>query len=190
MTEHGLHLFVASLVAQTGRIQVPALQRQAIDLIGTDACALIAGRQQTNITEGQHRHVGLQLTHFQLGLGVTHLQRAFQAAVLIRRAPVTVHRQQTGIDPVRTAVEFEAEQADDIHTKTDRALGITGLDVEDEALRPLLRLRLLIGPDDVGEVPTEVVIARLQGGRGVFDEAALGGQRTCAETRGDSHGQH
>ncbi|MCY1464825.1 hypothetical protein D9M71_828960 [compost metagenome] len=69
-------------------------------------------------------------------------------------------------------------------------MGVTGFDVEDETLRPLFSLRLFVRPDDVGEVPTEVVIACLQGGRGVFDKAALGRHRPRGETRDERHGQH
>ncbi|MNV54496.1 hypothetical protein D3C71_1466920 [compost metagenome] len=190
MAEHGLHLLVAGFVTQAGRPQVATLHSQAIDLVGADTGALVAGRQQANIAEDQYRQVRLQLSNLQLGPGVTHFQRTGQAAVVIGGTPVTLHRQQAGIDPVRAAVELEAQQADDIHAKPDGALGIPGLDVEDEALRPLLGLRLRVSPDDVGEVAAEVVIAGLQGGAGVFDEATLGSQCASGKTRGERQGQH
>ncbi|MNL10227.1 hypothetical protein D3C87_1310230 [compost metagenome] len=165
------------------------LQRQAIDLVGGDACALITRWQQANIAECQHWQIGLQLTDFQLGFGVAHLQRAFQTTVVVRRAAVVLHRQQTRVGPVRSAVELEAEQADDVHPKPDGALGVSGLHVEYETLGPLFSLRLLVGADDVGIVAAEVVIARLQRRGGVFDKAGFSRHRTRGKTRDDSQGQ-
>jgi hypothetical protein len=48
--------------------------------------------------------------------------------------------QQSTVTVGRAGVQFEAEHAQRIHTNTYRALRITRLHIEDEALRPLFAL--------------------------------------------------
>ncbi|MCY1302592.1 hypothetical protein D9M70_522570 [compost metagenome] len=103
----------------------------------------------------------MQLADLQLGVRHLQLERRAQAAVFVRSFTIAMHRQQSGAGAVRAAVELDAEQADQVDTDADCARGVAGTGVEDEALRPFLGLGLLVGPDYVGEVAAEVVVARL-----------------------------
>ncbi|AMO75786.1 hypothetical protein PcP3B5_23450 [Pseudomonas citronellolis] len=156
---------------------MPGLQGQPGDFAGGQRGALVAGRQQADVAEHQHRQVGLQLADFQLGLGELHLAGHAQAAVVVRRAAVAAHRQQAAVGALGAAVQLQAQYADGVQAEADGPRGVAGTEVEDEALGPLLRFGLPVGPDDVGEVAAEVVVACLQGGAGTFDQPFGRGRR-------------
>ncbi|MNF99887.1 hypothetical protein D3C84_828050 [compost metagenome] len=117
----------------------------------------------------------MQLADLQLGLRQAHLAGHAQAAVVIGGLAILLHRQQAGVDPVGAAVQLDAEGADGVDAEAHRTWRVAGLEVEDEALGPFLGPGLLVRPDDVGEVAAEVVVAQLQGGGGILDEAGFGG---------------
>ncbi|MCY1305863.1 hypothetical protein D9M70_556890 [compost metagenome] len=78
--------------------------------------------------------------------------------------------------------------ADGVQAKAYRPRRIAGLEVEDEALGPLLRLRLLRAAN-IGEIAAEVVVARLQGGRGILDETRFGLDETGADAGAEQYGK-
>src|SRR5690606_9283445 len=120
--------------------------------------------------EGEHRQVRGQLSQSELGLRPAHLEGGSQATVFILRLAIAASRQQAGVDPPAATIELDAEHANGINAEANRPLGVTGIDSQDKTLRPFFGLRLLIGADDIGEIPTEIVVARLQRRRGALNE--------------------
>src|SRR5690606_38659321 len=119
-----------------------------------------------------------------------HLERRAKTAVVVHGLAIAVVRQQPGIDPPPAAVEFDAQLAEQIDAETYRALGVAGVHFENEALRPFFGFGLLAGTDDIGEVTAEIIIACLQGRRGVLDETTLGSEgRRHRQGGSDSQGQ-
>ncbi len=157
------HIVHAAVVARAVLPHLPAIERQALDLLGGDHSALEGLRQRSAVVRAQDRqyHHPLADTHF--GFGQLGLRRDGQAAEVIRRMPIAgcaMHRQQAGAVGTATAVELDRQQAQGIHAEPYRTGGVAGLEVEDETLRPLFRLAQRgVG---VHEVAVDIEVAQVQ----------------------------
>jgi hypothetical protein len=83
---------------------------------------------------------------------------------------------------VRAGVELEPEQAQGVQAHADAALGVAGLVAQQEALGPLLRVRLAGAA--LAIVTVEVEVAQFQAGLAVADEVGLGAERQAGGDRG------
>ncbi|MNE13450.1 hypothetical protein D3C80_1062830 [compost metagenome] len=186
VVDQRVHLLAVGRVAQAGGAELAGAQGQPGELARLQHRALVCRRQQAQIAEQQHRQVGHQLAHLQLGLRHLELDRRTQAAVFVRRLAAVQAGQQPGPGMFRAAVELETQQAGNIHTHAKGALGITGAGIEDKPLRPFLGARLGAGALDIGIVAAEEVIARLQRGAGTFDETGLFCRGLCTQSGGNT----
>src|SRR5690606_1919554 len=143
-----------------GGFDAATLQGQSGELAAGKGSALIGRGQQTNVAEWQYGNVRLKFTELEFGFGNPRLQGKPHATVIVRRRSAVFDRQQPCPYPTGTTVELEAEGSNTIDTKTDRAWGIAGFEVENEALRPFFGLGFFSAPN-IQIVALKVVVPGL-----------------------------
>ena len=167
--------------------ELAAVQGQAVDLVGSQLRALEGLRQRTTIVRTQDRQHGEPFADLQLGVGQLGLGGDGDTTEFVGRAAVVMHRQHVAVVSVAVAVEFHREHAQHVEAEADRAFGIAGARIEDEALGPGFCLGLVAArPGVVDEVAVEVVVAQAQGDLGVIDET---GCVACAGQGGETGGE-
>ncbi len=167
------HVFHACIVARAIATELPAIQRQAVDLLGRHLTTAESLRQRTTVIGAQnwqHRH---PFTDFQFGFGNPRLACNAETAEIIGRATVAVDRQQLSAPCAFATIELERIQAQHVNPETDHTLGEARLGVENKALCPFLGFALrscAVGEGRVGEVAVEVRITQRKCGFGIVDE--------------------
>lgn len=157
------HVFHAGVVTRAVAPELAAIQRQPVDFPGRHLAALKGLRQRAAVIGAQDRQHRHPFAHFQFGLGNPSLARHTQTPEIIRRATVTVDRQQLSASRAFAAIELERIQAQHIDPETDHALGKARLGIEDEVLCPFFSFvlrRCAVGKCGVGEVAIEIRITQ------------------------------
>ncbi|MNZ69519.1 hypothetical protein D3C78_878210 [compost metagenome] len=92
-------------------------------------------------------------------------------------------RQQAGAGAVGAGVEFDTEHPQGVETKANRAVGVAGLEVEHEALGPLVTFGLL-GARAIAKVAVEVHVAGFEGRFAVIEKSSLAQRRDAGKGEG------
>ncbi len=167
------HVFHARVVARAVAAELPAIQGQAVDLLGRDLTTAKRLRQGATVIGAQDRQHWHPFTDLQFGLGKPRLACHAQAPEIIGRPAVAVDRQQLSTARTLAAIELDRVQAQHVNPEAHYALGEARLGVENEALCPFLGLALRRGAAGVrriGEITVEVGITQVERGLGVVDE--------------------
>src|SRR5690606_24875905 len=184
--------FVIGRGATAGPLDLAQIQGQALDVPGGQLTATECLRQQAAVVEGQHRQFGLQGTEAQFGFADTGLAGEVDAAEIADRAAVVLQREEGTRVAVTVGLGGAAAriQADTNLAQGVRTCGITGLEVEQEALAPRRALRG--GGGATAIVLVEVEVAGAEGGTGTLDESLTGlgqGGQGGQQSEGDGAGQ-
>src|SRR5690554_3273814 len=189
--------FVIGRGATAGPLDLAQIQGQALDAPGGQLTATECLRQQAAVVEGQHRQFGLQGTEAQFGFADTGLAGEVDAAEIADRAAVVLQREEgtrvavtVGLGGAAARIQADTNLAQGVQPEADRTCGITGLEVEQEALAPLLALRG--GGGATAIVLVEVEVAGAEGGTGTLDESLTGlgqGGQGGQQSEGDGAGQ-
>ncbi|MCY1491845.1 hypothetical protein D9M68_256430 [compost metagenome] len=183
------HVLVVRGVALVVLAQTPGVDGQAVDLQGVQLAAAEGLRQQTAVVGLHHRQLGHQGADLQGALRRAQLggQAEFAVFVVGGLTGLRVTLEQAGAGAIRAGVELETEQADGVHADADGALGVAGLQAQQETLRPLFLFGLRGA--FLAEIAVEVEVAQLQAAFAVLDELRLSqtwnGQ---SAERGQGHG--
>src|SRR5690554_4047971 len=139
---------VISGVAALGHVDLAEMQGQAADVFRGELTATESLRQQASVVESQHRQLGLQRADTQFSLGNARLAGEVDAAEIADRAAVVLQREEgtrvavtVGLGGAAARIQADTNLAQGVQPEADRTCGITGLEVEQEALAPLLALR-------------------------------------------------
>src|SRR5690606_22167434 len=92
-----------------------------------------------------------------------------------------------GLGGAAARIQADTNLAQGVQPEADRTCGITGLEVEQEALAPLLALRG--GGGATAIVLVEVEVAGAEGGTGTLDESLTGLGQGGQQSEGDGAGQ-
>src|SRR5690554_2236338 len=184
-------------VAALGLVDLAEMQGQAADVFRGELTATESLRQQASVVESQHRQFGLQGTEAQFGFADTGLAGEVDAAEIADRAAVVLQREEgtrvavtVGLGGAAARIQADTNLAQGVQPEADRTCGITGLEVEQEALAPLLALRG--GGGATAIVLVEVEVAGAEGGTGTLDESLTGlgqGGQGGQQSEGDGAGQ-
>src|SRR5690606_26766061 len=106
-----------------------------------------------------------QTTDPQLALPRTRLGRQRHLAVFVRHVALGIMRQNTRAGAVRAGIQLDPEGTERVDTEADATFGESRLQVEYEALAPLVPLGL--GSALIAKIPIVVEVAQLEAGLGV-----------------------
>ncbi|MNF52083.1 hypothetical protein D3C84_334230 [compost metagenome] len=174
-------------VAVLGFLQASAGEGQALELFGTEHAAFEGLRQDAPVVGLEDRQFRNQAADLQFGGGDFHFAGQAEFRVLVSGTPVIVDRQQTGTGAVGAGIELDPEHAQRIDTKPHGAIGVARLEIEHEALGPLVTFGLL-GAGSAAKVAVEVHVAGFQGRAAVFEEGSLADRRKAGNGGGTGQG--
>ena len=180
-------VFPVGVVAVLGFVQATASEGQALDFLRGEQATFERLRQDAPVVGLQGWQLGDQGADLQFGLGNLHLTGQAEFGILIGGFAIIVCRQQAGVGAVGAGIELDAEHAQCIQAKAYGAIGVAGLEVEDEALGPLVALGLLRA-GAVAEVAVEVHVAGFEGCRAVFEEGGLAHRGDTGKRKGAGDG--
>ncbi|MNH10540.1 hypothetical protein D3C79_700220 [compost metagenome] len=151
-------------VTTFGVLQLTADQGQVLDFVRSDLTTFKGLRQQSTVVVGHDRQLRHQRTEACFSLGELDLAGQAQAAEIVDSTAVAFTREYSTasaavgfvVGSATTGVELDAQQADGIDTKADGTFGVTGGEVENEALAPLFSLGWVSGAATVVGVDVEV----------------------------------
>ena len=183
-------------------LDLAAGEGQVLELAGSDLAALEGLRQHATVVGHDDRQFWLQGTDAQFGLGNLGFGGQAQAGKIVYSVVAVAWEDRAarrGAQCVAmlasAGIKFDTQQANGVHTKTDGALGVTGGEVQLEALAPFFNLALhacfFVGSRACVRITVIVVdieVTQLQRGLAVFDKAGSA-CLLCQQTYGHSDGQ-
>src|SRR5690606_3810689 len=169
-------IIVGSGVTAAGLIHLAQAQGQIVDFLGGQGGAAVGLGQQATVVAHQDRQAGLQAAaELQLGLGYFGLGREVDLAELGYRTAVVIFGEHA---LAALIIQANARAGKYVHAEADGALGVTGLEVEHEALAP----GLIVLARAFTVITVEIQVTQTQGSLGVVDKAET-------VIRGLGHGQ-
>src|SRR5690606_37757469 len=161
----GRQRFEIGGVALLDRVYPQQADAQRLQVVGHQHAATEDLRQQATVVTPQHRQGRMQTTDPQLALPGARLGGQRQLAVFIRHVALGIMRQNTRAGTVRAGIQLDPEGTERIDTEADAAFGESRLQVEYEALAPLVPLGL--GSTLIAEIPVVIKVAQLEARLGV-----------------------
>src|SRR5690554_5257081 len=193
---------IVAPAAAAGLVELARTQGQVVDLVGGHHHTAVGLRQQAAIVAGQDRQggfeaaSGLDLGSGYLGLGgeVDLAEFGYRAVIVFQREHGAGLAAGVSIATLAAGVQAQAGTGEYVQPQAYRALGVTGVEPEHEALAPF---PVAGSAGGVLVVAVVVQVAQTQVGLGVFHEAAtLGdgqarqGQQASGDTGGDQGSFH